>query len=105
MSTAVTSRAVSSRGQGPRRPCSFSITTLQPLWRQTEEEIAVAVFNYCVPVRYWCAVLARRRLWVICGRLTTCEKPRVPIAGADVEAFDADWLQDDSLGTATPDAD
>jgi hypothetical protein len=88
----------------PPPPVQFSITTLQPLWRQTEEQSAVAVFNYCVPPRYWCAVLARRRLWVICGRLTTCAKPRVPIAGADVEAFDADWLQDDALGSATTDA-
>lgn len=95
------------RGLKPRHdppPVQFSITTLQPLWRQTEGG-AVAVFDYCVPVRYWCAVLARRRLWVICGRLTTCEKPQQPIAGADVEAFDADWLQDDSLGAATTGAD
>lgn len=86
-------------------PVQFSITTVQPLWRQIDEGTAVAVFNYCVPARYWCTVLARRRLWVICGRLTTCEKPRSPIAGAEVEAFDADWLQDDALGTATTDAD
>ncbi|PYS77886.1 MAG: hypothetical protein DMF66_08285 [Acidobacteria bacterium] len=89
---------------GPPPPVQFSITTFQPIWRQTEDSI-VGVFDYCVPARYWCAVLARRRLWVICGRLTTCEKPQQPIAGADVEAFDADWLQDDSLGAATTDAD
>ncbi|HEY0173710.1 MAG TPA: hypothetical protein VGB98_22040 [Pyrinomonadaceae bacterium] len=88
----------------PPPPVQFSITTLQPMWRRTREG-AVAFFEYCVPARYWCAVLRRRRLWVICGRLTTCERPRQPIAGAEVEAFDADWLQDDSLGTATTHAD
>ena len=45
-------------------------------------------------------MLRRRRLWAICGKLTTCSKPIQPIGGAEVEAFDADWLQDDSLGTA-----
>jgi hypothetical protein len=96
------------RGLKPRNepppPVQFSITTLQPMWRRTQDG-AVAFFEYCVPARYWCAVLRRRRLWVICGRLTTCERPQLPIAGAEVEAFDADWLQDDSLGTATTHAD
>lgn len=89
---------------GPPPPVQFSITTVQPMWRRSTAG-PVAIFEYCVPARYWCTVLARRRLWVICGRLTTCEKPRQPIAGAEVEAFDADWLQDDSLGTATTHAD
>ena len=96
------------RGLKPRNepppPVQFSITTLQPMWRRTQEG-AVAFFEYCVPARYWCALLSRRRLWVICGRLTTCKKPQLPIAGAEVEAFDADWLRDDSLGTATTLAD
>ncbi|HEX8353653.1 MAG TPA: hypothetical protein VF611_12180 [Pyrinomonadaceae bacterium] len=92
------------RNDPPPPPVQFSITTLQPVWRRTRDG-AVAVFDYCVPARYWCAVLARRRLRVICGRLTTCDKPKQPIAGAEVEAFDADWLQDDSLGTAVTQAD
>jgi hypothetical protein len=89
---------------GAPPPVQFSITTLQPIWRQMQDNL-IAVFDYCVPARYWCHVLGRRRLWVICGRLTTCSKPKQPIAGAEVEAFDADWLQDDSLGTATTGAD
>lgn len=84
----------------PPPPVQFSITTLQPMWRESREG-SVAIFDYCLPPRYWCRVLARRRLWVICGRLTTCQQPQQPIAGAEVEAFDADWLQDDSLGIAT----
>lgn len=88
----------------PPPPVQFSITTLQPMWRQTQDH-STAFFEYCLPARYWCAVLQRRRLWVICGKLTTCSKPIQPIGGAEVEAFDADWLQDDSLGTATTGAD
>jgi hypothetical protein len=92
------------RGVKPRPEPSpsvqFSITTIQPMWRRTQND-SVAYFQYCVPARYWCTVLQRRGLWVICGRLTTCALPKQPIGGADVQAFDADWLQDDSLGTAT----
>jgi hypothetical protein len=87
----------------PPPPVQASITTVQPLWRETAKGV-VAVFEYCFPERYWCALLARRGIWVICGRLTTCTPPKVPIAGATVFAFDADWLQDDSLGSATTDA-
>jgi hypothetical protein len=88
----------------PPPPVQFSITTIQPMWRRTEND-SVAFFEYCAPARYWCEVLRRRGLWVICGKLTTCSKPKQPIGGADVQAFDADWLQDDFLGTAVTGAD
>jgi hypothetical protein len=81
----------------------FAVTTLQPMWRQGDG-VARAVFEYCLSARYWCAVLARLGLWVICGRLTTCAQPILPIHGATVKAFDVDWLQDDALGSAVTDA-
>lgn len=87
----------------PHQNVQFSITTLQPMWRRGEAE-AQAVFDHCLSSRYWCAVLARLGLWVICGRLTTCAKPQLPIHGATVKAFDVDWLQDDALGAAVTDA-
>ncbi|MBI3014179.1 MAG: hypothetical protein HYY65_03725 [Candidatus Tectomicrobia bacterium] len=89
-------------GPNPPRPVQFSITTIQPLWRQTETGFA-AVWDYCLPARLWCAVRARFGAWVICGRLTTC-KDHVPIPGATVKAFDVDWLEDDPLGVAVTDA-
>ena len=88
----------------PPAPVQFSITTVQPMWRRTDND-SIAFFEYCAPARYWCAVLRRRGLWVICGKLTTCAEPRQPIGGADVQAFDADWLQDDFLGAAATGAD
>jgi hypothetical protein len=36
--------------------------------------------------------------WTICGWLTTCED-KLPIAVATIHAFDADWIQDDPLGS------
>lgn len=84
-------------------PVQFSITTLQPRWRQTENEF-LYIYDYCLPYRYWCAIRARFGAWTICGRLRTCAKPQTPIAGATVRAFDADWWQDDPLGSAVTDS-
>jgi hypothetical protein len=83
------------------RPIQFSVTTLQPMWRQTETG-AVAAWEYCLPARFWCAVLARFGAWTICGQVVTCDTKQ-PVAGVTVRAFDADWLQDDALGAAVTD--
>jgi hypothetical protein len=91
-------------GPRPPQPLQISITTLQPLWREIGHD-RVAVWDYCIPHRLWCSVRARFGAWTICGRLTTCREG-TPIAGATVSAFDADWLQDDPLGSpATTDLD
>lgn len=82
-------------------PVLFTITTLQPLWRETEKGM-VAVWEYGIPNRYWCAVLARCNTWVICGKVTVCGTD-TPIKGIRVKAFDADWIQDDPLGSALTD--
>jgi len=89
---------------GPRRPTplQFSITTFQPRWRERENDL-IAVWDFCIPVRFWCLVRGRFGAWTICGRLRTCASPQTPIPGATVKAFDADWWQDDALGTAVTD--
>lgn len=89
------------RPPGPR-PVQFSITTLQPQWRQTERGV-IAAWEYCLPHRYWCAVRARFDAWTICGRITVCDTQQA-VMGVRVFAFDVDWLQDDPLGSAVTDA-
>ncbi|WIM06093.1 MAG: hypothetical protein OHM77_02025 [Candidatus Nitricoxidivorans perseverans] len=84
------------------RPVQFSVTTLQPQWRQAERG-RVAAWEYCVPQRNWCAVRARFDAWTICGRVTVCDT-RQAVMGVRVLAFDVDWLQDDPLGSAMTDA-
>lgn len=86
----------------PPPPIQFSITVVQPMWHQAEREL-VAVWDYCVPYRYWCAVKARLGWWTICGSVVDCES-KAPIAGVRVRAFDVDWWQDDELGSAITDA-
>ncbi len=81
----------------------FSVTTLQPLWKQTAEGEFTAAWEYCIPWRFWCYIRGLFDAWVICGRLTTCDVGR-PIPGAVVNAFDVDWLQDDPLGSGTTDS-
>ncbi len=79
----------------------LAVTTLQPRWRQREDAY-LAVWEYAIPNRFWCHILALFGIWTISGRITTCDD-HTPIPGAVVTAFDADWLQDDALGTATTD--
>ena len=91
--------------KGPPRPKAtpqFSITTLQPQWRQRERAY-VAAWEYQIPQRFWCAVRGQLGAWVICGRVLHCETRR-PLGGLRVRAFDCDWLQHDALGEATTDA-
>ena len=89
-------------GKTPPKPRQFTITTLQPRYRETENGF-LAVWDYCLPYRFWCAVLALFDVWTICGRVVDCETKR-PIVGVKVHAFDADWLEDDALGSAFTDA-
>lgn len=87
----------------PPTPLQFSITTLQPRWRQIENNF-LAVWDFCLSSRFWCLVRSLFGAWTICGRLRTCALPQTAIAGATVRAFDADWWQDDPLGSAVTDA-
>lgn len=81
------------------QPVQFTITTLQPQWRESERGL-VAYWDYCLPARYWCLVRGRFGTWTICGKVVLC-KQRIPtpVPGVRVRAFDADITQDDDLGS------
>ena len=83
-------------GPTPPTPLQFSITTLQPMWREVGND-RIAAWDYTIPYRYWCGVRGRFGAWTICGRVVHCET-KAPIGGVRVRAFDVDWLQDDALG-------
>ncbi len=83
------------------KPVQFTLTTLQPQWRQTNHGWAAA-WKYCLPQRFWCAIRALFDAWVICGRIVDCET-QAPVPGVKVTAYDADWIQDDVLGSAMTD--
>jgi hypothetical protein len=88
----------------PPPPVQFSITTLQPLWKQTDAG-ALAYWEYCLPARFWCGIRHKLGAWTICGRVLICDAPQpTPIAGVKVSAFDVDWTQDDPLGSGITDA-
>jgi hypothetical protein len=86
----------------PPQPLQFSVTVLQPLWRQSERG-AMAIWDYCLSQRYWCLVRAKFGAWAICGRVVVCDTG-APVSAVKVSAFDVDWLQDDPLGSAVTDA-
>lgn len=85
----------------PPDPIQFSITTIQPQWRQSEKGF-VAAWEYCIPARYWCHIRGRFGAWTICGHVTICDT-EASLGGVRVFAFDRDWLQDDPLGSAVTD--
>jgi hypothetical protein len=82
-------------------PLQFSITTIQPQWRQTDKGF-VAAWEYCIPARYWCYIRGRFGAWTICGVVTICGTDK-RLGGVRVLAFDRDWLQDDPLGSDVTD--
>ena len=85
----------------PPKPRQFTLTTLQPQWRERGDSL-VAAWDYCIPFRWWCWFRSLFGAWTICGRVTVCGK-QIPVSGAKVSAFDADWLADDALGSAITD--
>lgn len=90
-------------GRKKIEPRQFSITTLQPLWKQVADGQFAAAWEYCLPARFWCYIRGLFDAWVICGKLETCGNG-APIPGAVVSAFDVDWVQDDPLGSGTTDS-
>ena len=89
--------------RNPPKPRQLSLTTVQPRWRQREDTF-LAVWDYCVPQRIWCYFRGLFGSWTICGKVVTCDQPVTPVGNVKVSAFDADWLQDDALGSAMTDA-
>jgi hypothetical protein len=83
-------------------PVQFTITTIQPLWKETDKG-RIYAWDYVIPRRFWCGIRGRFNAWVICGVLTICGAT-TPLPGLRVRAFDTDWLQDDPLGSDITDA-
>ncbi|HEY2711832.1 MAG TPA: hypothetical protein VGI60_04895 [Chthoniobacterales bacterium] len=86
----------------PKGPVQFTITTVQPQWRERESSL-VAAWDYCLPQRFWCYIRSLFDAWVICGRVTVCATGE-PAVGVKVLGFDRDWLADDPLGFGVTDA-
>jgi hypothetical protein len=89
-------------GPEGREPLQFTITTVQPRFREVGDD-RVAAFEYCLPTRTYCLILSWFGIYAICGRVTLC-KNKAPIGGVRVSAFDVDCIQDDVLGDDTTDA-
>jgi len=86
----------------PKGPVQFTVTTVQPQWRERESGM-VAAWDYCLPQRFWCYIRALFDAWTICGHVTVCSTGRAA-AGVKVFAYDRDWLADDPLGFGWTDA-
>jgi hypothetical protein len=82
-------------------PVQFVAAVVRPEWQKGRAG-QVYDWRHIVAALLWCRIRRWFDAWVICGRLLTCRE-KVPVAGATVHAYDADWLQDDALGTAVTD--
>ncbi len=81
----------------------FRMASYQPAWQEREN----GLFHFSeliIPIAYWCTYLQRHKIWVICGQVTTCDKPMSPIGNVTVKAYDVDWTQDDHLGSDLTDS-
>lgn len=85
------------------QPEHFRIARYQPNWDPSETAY-VHYGDFIIPTNLWCAYLRRHDIWVICGKVTTCDKPGSPIGNVTVKAYDVDWLQDDYIGSALTDS-
>jgi hypothetical protein len=90
----------------PKRNISaqFHITTFYPKWKIDAQENYFFQWSYRVSSKWWCQIRgAIFDAWVIFGHLRSCDTGN-PIPNALVTAWDADFLQDDNLGSATTDS-
>lgn len=89
------------KDQAPKRPVQIPLTTLRLKVQNPDETLDA--WEYCLPANFWREVRAAFDAWVICGRVLAQTTAR-PMRDVRVTAFDADWLQDDLLGSAVTDA-
>ena len=97
----VIERVPGQTGEPASKPIQFSLTTLQPQWRETNDGL-VWGWDYCLPHRLWCFIRGLFGAWTICGTVALCDTGQ-RVGGVRVKAFDRDWLQDDALGEAITD--
>lgn len=83
----------------------FHLTSISmPSELERQEKDQNYRWNYAIAHKWWCYVRGHFfDAWTICGHLMNC-KTNTPIANAKVTAMDADFLTDDTLGTATTDS-
>jgi hypothetical protein len=88
----------------PRGFKSFQVTldVLQPRWRETNNGL-LARWDHRVSRKWWCGILQRLDIWVICGTLRDCESEQLQ-SGIEVIAMDDDVISDDQLGSAITDS-
>jgi hypothetical protein len=91
-------------GQKHRDPMDevqFALGTVQPEWREADGG-RVAEFHRSLDEREWGMVRTRLDAWVVSGRVVSADG-RLPQPRLKVHVFDADLLQDDTVGTAITD--
>ncbi|WP_166920090.1 transthyretin-like family protein [Flavobacterium poyangense] len=83
----------------------FHLTSISmPSELERQEKDQNYRWRYTIAHKWWCYIRGHFfDAWTICGHLMNC-KTNTPIANAKVTAMDADFLTDDTLGTATTDS-
>ena len=78
-------------------PIQFTVTSLQPAWKQEGDVMVAEPWQHYIAARYWCYILALFDLWVVCGTVVAIGT-QTPLSAMTVRAYDRDWIQDDLLG-------
>jgi hypothetical protein len=90
-------RVGSDRDWAPGVPVQVSVGPVAPEWREVDGTLR-AEHPVELPEAVWGSVRAALDEWVVTGRVT--DAGGAPLPGVTVEAFDADLVQHDFLGTA-----
>jgi len=81
---------------GTHESVQLTLASVQPAWRQGDDVMVADPWHHMISARFWCAILARYDVWVVCGRVVSTGT-QTGLQGMKVRAFDRDWLQDDLL--------
>jgi hypothetical protein len=84
----------------PKGAVQIRVGVVRPEWREEGGELR-ATHSVELPEEAWARVRSELDEWVVAGRVT--QSAGTPLAGVTVQAFDADVVQHDFLGSSVTD--
>ncbi|NOQ21937.1 MAG: hypothetical protein GQ565_04715, partial [Candidatus Aegiribacteria sp.] len=53
----------------PQAPVQVTLASLAPKWHREKDIMVTSAWHHMISARYWCHILAKYDIWVICGRV------------------------------------
>ena len=81
------------------QPVEFTLATFDPAWSPGNDCFQAYIEN-TISCKFWCHVLSLFNVKVICGKIVSSQNPSIPVAGAEITAFNSKWIANNTLGAA-----